>query len=173
MNEVISAIIARRSCKKYKPDMVPEQVINQIIEAGLYAASGRGWQSPIIVAVKDKDTRDMLSGLNAKYDPFKREDPFYGAPVVLAVLAEKKISTAIYDGSLVLGNMMLAAHSLGIGSCWIHRAKEVFNDPEGKALLQKLGIQGDYEGIGHCVIGYPDVLQSIVIPRRPNRVYQV
>ena len=173
MNEVINAIISRRSCKKYKPDMVPDQLIDQIIEAGLYAASAMGWQSPIIVAVKDKGTRDMLSGLNAKYDPFKRKDPFYGAPVVLAVLVEKKFRTALYDGSLVLGNMMLAAHSLGIGSCWIHRAKEAFNDPEGKSLLQKLGIQGDYEGIGHCVIGYPDVLPSSPLPRRPNRVYRI
>ena len=173
MNEVLNAILSRRSCKKYKPDMVPDQLIDQVIEAGLYAASAMGWQSPIILAVKDKDTRDLLSGLNAKYDPFKRKDPFYGAPVVLAVLVEKKVRTALYDGSLVLGNMMLAAHALGIGSCWIHRAKEVFNDAEGKSLLQKQGIQGDYEGIGHCVIGYPALQLPPALPRRPNRVYRV
>lgn len=173
MNEVINTIITRRSCKKYKSDTISSDVIEQIIESGLSAASGLNKQSPIIIAVSDKNTRDNLSKLNAKYDPMKRNDPFYGAPVVLAVLADKSVSTAVYDGSLVIGNMMLAAHSLGIGSCWIHRAKEVFEDEEGKNILQTLGIEGEYEGIGFCVIGYPAIETLNTIPIKPNRVYRI
>ena len=173
MNEVISNIITRRSCKKYKPDMVPVEIIDQVIEAGLYAASGMGRQSPVILAVTDKETREILSRLNHKYDPQKRPDPFYGAPVVLAVLAPKDISTYLYDGSLVLGNMLLAAHSLGIGSCWIHRAKETFEDPEGQAMLRSLGIEGDYEGIGNCILGYPEFVRQDAPPRKENRVFRM
>lgn len=172
MNDVIQNMITRRSCKQYKGDPVPDEIIDQIIEAGLYAASGMGKQSPIILAVTDKKIRDELSRLNAKYDPQKRQDPFYGAPVVLAVLAPKSNPTAVYDGSLVLGNMMLAAHSLGIGSCWIHRAREVFEDAEGKELLKKAGLTEEYEGIGNCVIGYAAYENETVIPRRENRVFR-
>lgn len=173
MNEFINTIITRRSCKKYKSDSISSDIIEQIIEAGLFAASGLNKQSPIIIAVSDKNVRDKLSKLNSKYDPMKRDDPFYGAPVVLAVLADKSVSTAVYDGSLVIGNMMLAAHSLGIGNCWIHRAKEVFEDKEGKKILKTLGINGEYEGIGFCVIGYPAIEASNIIPRKPNRVYRI
>ncbi|MBO5605156.1 MAG: nitroreductase family protein, partial [Acidaminococcaceae bacterium] len=107
------------------------------------------------------------------YDPFKREDPFYGAPVVLVVIAPKNIPTYIYDGSLVMGNMLLAADALGIGGCWIHRAKETFADPEGKEILASLGIEGEFEGIGNCILGYPDVEKKEVAPRNPNRVFKI
>ena len=100
-------------------------------------------------------------------------DPFYGAPVVLVVLRDKSVATSIYDGSLVIGNMMLAASSKGIGSCWIHRAKEEFESDEGKALLKQIGIQGDYEGVGHCILGYPDGKLHEIVERKPNRVYWV
>jgi len=173
MNEVIRNIIQRRSCKSFRPDTVPTELIEQVIEAGLFAASGGGRQAPVILAVADKETRDQLSRLNSKYDSMGRKDPFYNAPVVLAVLVEKSIPTAVYDGSLVIGNMMLAAHSLGVGSCWIHRAKEVFEDEEAKALLKAQGLEGDYIGIGHCVLGYPAVENHTVIPRKENRVYRV
>ena len=172
MNEIINAIITRRSCKNFKPDMVPTEIMDQIIEAGLFAASGKGKQAPIIIAITDKDTRDKMSSLNAKYLGTKA-DPFYGAPIALAVLVEKSVPTGIYDGSLVLGNMMLAAHSLGIGSCWIHRAKQSFEDEEGKEILKKLGIEGDYEGIGYCVIGYSATDNSRIIPRKENRVFRI
>lgn len=171
MNEILKAIKERRSCKSYKPDMVPDEIIEQIVEAGLFAASGMGLQSPIILAVSDKETRDKLSALNSKYDFKHRPDPFYGAPVVLVVLANKSVPTYIYDGSLVVGNMMLAAHALGVGSCWIHRAKETFEDEEGKALLEELGIEGDFEGIANCVIGYPTVENNKIPPRNEDRVY--
>lgn len=173
MNETIHTILTRRSCKKYKPDRIPQEIIDRIIEAGLYAASGLNKQSPIILAVTDEATRDTLSRLNAKYDPQKRPDPFYGAPVVLVVLADKSIPTAIYDGSLVMGNMMLAAQSLGIGSCWIHRAKQVFEEPEGQEILQKLGIEGDYEGIGNCVLGYAAIENTNTLSRKENRVFRI
>lgn len=154
MNEVLNAIQTRRSVRKFKPDPVPQALLDQVLEAGTWAATGRGKQAPIILAVTDRETRDMLSALNARIGGMKG-DPFYGAPVVLVVLADRSAAhTYLYDGSLVMGNLMLAAHSLGLGSCWIHRAKEEFELPEGKALLRKLGIEGDLEGIGHCILGY-------------------
>ncbi|MBQ4132569.1 MAG: nitroreductase [Desulfovibrionaceae bacterium] len=173
MNEILNAIIARRSCKNYSAEMIPRETLEQIIEAGLFAASGMGLQCPIVIAVTDKNLRDKLSALNSKYDFKHREDPFYGAPVVLAVLADKSVDTGLYDGSLVIGNMMLAAHSLGIGSCWIHRAKEVFEDEEGQKILKELGIEGEYEGVGNCVLGYAAEARPAVIPRKENRVFRV
>lgn len=162
---------SRRSVKGYQDKPVERELIEKIIEAGTYAPTGRNLQSPIILAVTNRQVRDELSALNAKVLG-SSADPFYGAPVVLVVLADKKASTYLYDGSLVMQNLMLAAHALGLGSCWIHRAKETFEMPEGKALLAKLGIEGDYEGIGNCVIGYPAV-QPQEKPRKENWVYFV
>lgn len=173
MNEAIKAMIERRSVRKYKPDMVKREDIDQIIEAGLYAASGMDYQPTIIIAVTDKKLRDELSALNAEIMGRSNTDPFYGAPVVLIVLADKARSTHVYDGSLVMGNMMNAAHSLGLGSCWIHRAKEEFERSEGKAILEKLGIEGDYEGIGHCIVGFADGDIPAVKPRKENRVFYI
>ena len=170
--DAMQAMLTRKSIKKYKPDMVPKEMIEQIIEAGLNAPSGLNKQAPIILAVTDKQVRDELSKLNAGKDPFFRADPFYGAPVVLVVLADKSAHTYLYDGSLVMENLQLAAHALGLGACWIHRAKETFEQPEGKALLAKLGIEGDYEGIGNCIVGYPDI-DPEKKPRKENRVYWV
>ena len=170
--DAMQAMLTRKSIKKYKPDPVSKELIEQVIAAGLNAPSGLNKQSPIILAVTDKQVRDELSRLNAGKDPFFRADPFYGAPVVLVVLADKSVPTYVYDGSLVMENMLLAAHSLGLGACWIHRAKETFEQPEGKALLAKLGIEGDYEGIGNCIIGYPDI-DPEKKPRKENRVYWV
>lgn len=171
-NEILKAIKERRSIRGFKPDMPSEDMIDDVIEAGLYAASGMGKQSPIIIAVTDKEIRDMLSKLNGEIMGTD-SDPFYGAPAVLIVLADKTRPTYVYDGSLVMGNMMLAAHSLGLGSCWIHRAKEEFERPEGKEILKKLGIEGEYEGIGHCVIGYIDGQYPEIPPRRAERVYKL
>ncbi len=170
MNTVIQELKERRSCKKYKDEMIPKEDIEEIIEAGLYAASGQGKQSPIILAITDKETRDQLSKMNAAIMNAEI-DPFYGAPVVLVVLANKEVPTCVYDGSLVLGNLLLAADSKGIGSCWIHRAKQEFESEEGKALLKKLGVEGEYEGIGHCILGYPAGEKSKAAERKENRVY--
>lgn len=172
MSEVINNMKTRRSIRKYKPDMIPEDVLNRIIEAGTYAATGMGKQSPIIIAVTNKEIRDKFSKMNAEIMGVD-SDPFYGAPVVLIVLADKARPTYVYDGSLVMGNLMLAAHAEGIGSCWIHRAKEEFESAEGKAFLKSLGIEGDYEGIDHCVLGYVDGEEPKAMPRKENYVYCV
>ena len=171
MNEVIKNILTRRGIRKYKNDMIPQDIINQIIEAGTYAASGMNRQPTIIIEITNKEMIDRLSKLNAKIMGRPDKDPFYGAPVVLVVLADKNARTYLYDGSLVIGNMMLAAHSLNIGSCWIHRAKEEFETEEGKEILRDLGIEGDYEGIGHCILGYVDGEEPAPLLRKENNVY--
>ena len=173
MNETMQTMLSRKSVKSYKSDPVPQELLDQIIQAGLYAPSGRNKQAAIILAVTNKEVRDKLSKINALKDPYFRADPFYNAPCVLVVLADKSVPTYVYDGSLVMENLMLAAHSLGLGACWIHRAKETFELEEGKALLKELGIEGDYEGIGNCVIGYPEIVPTESKPRRENRVYYV
>lgn len=173
MNETIKNMLSRRSIKKYKPDMIPNELIEEIIKVGTYAPSGMNRQSSIIIAITNKEVRDKLSKLNAKIMGKEDFDPFYGAPVVLVVLADKSCPTAIYDGSLVMGNLMHAAHSLGLGSCWIHRAKEEFETEEGKSLLKYLGIEGNYEGIGHCILGYIDGEPPIHSPRKENYVYTI
>lgn len=172
MNEVIKAIKERRSVKSYKPDAIPTELLDAVLEAGTYAPTGRNMQSPIIVAVTDKATRDRLSKLNAEVMGMDG-DPFYGAPAVLVVLADRSRSTYLYDGSLVMENLMLAAHSLGLGSCWIHRAKEVFDSDEGKEILASLGIEGDYEGIGNCIIGYTDTTPAERKPRKESYIYKI
>ncbi len=172
MNEVIKAMIERRSCKSYKSDMLKKEDIERVIEAGLWAANGRGLQTPVIIAVTDKETRDKLSELNAAVMGAD-SDPFYNAPVVLIVLAPKEHPNRVYDGSLVMGNMMLAAHSMGIGSCWIHRAKEVMETEEGKEILRSVGLEGEWEGIGNCVLGLPEGALKEAQPRKDNRVYWV
>ncbi|MBQ4598519.1 MAG: nitroreductase [Clostridia bacterium] len=173
MSTVQENILSRRSVKAYKPDAVPKELIDRVIEAGLYAANGRNWQSSIVLAVTDKTMRDRLSAMNAAIMGKTDFDPFYGAPVVLVVLGDKQFPTHVYDGSLMLGNMMLAAHDLGLGSCWIHRAKEEFESEEGKEILHSLGIEGDYEGIGHLILGYAATEPKAAPPRRPGRVYEI
>ena len=172
MNESIKNMIERRSIRAYKPDMVKKEDIEEIVKVGTYAATGMNRQSPVIIAVTDQETRDKLSAMNAAIMGTDT-DPFYGAPVVLIVLADKSRPTYLYDGSLVMGNMMNAAHSLGLGSCWIHRAKEEFESKEGKELLKKWGVEGDYEGIGHCVIGYVEGDYPETKPRKEDYVYYV
>lgn len=172
-NQTIKTIIGRRSCKKFKPDMIPAEALDKILEAGTYAATGRNLQSPIIIAITDKEKRDALSKLNAKILGCGEEiDPFYGAPVVCVVLADRAVTTYKDDGVLVLANLMLAAESFGFGNCYIYRAKDEFETEQGKSLLKELGIEGDYEGIGHCIIGYSDESPRIAKPRKENYVYR-
>ena len=172
MAETRKTLMTRRSCRAYKPELIEEDKLNAIIEAGTYAASGMGKQSPIIIAVTDKAVRDRLSKMNAAILG-KDMDPFYGAPELLIVLADKAVPTHVYDGSLVMGNMMNAAADLGVGCCWIHRAKEEFESEEGKAILKKLGIEGDYEGIGHLILGYAAQPANAPAPRKANYVYRI
>lgn len=168
--DAVTNLITRRSIRKFKSDMVPKETIEKILEAGTYAATGMNRQSPVMIAVTNKELRDRLSALNAKIMGTDT-DPFYNAPVVIIVLANKAMPTYIYDGSLVMGNLMNAAHAYGISSCWIHRAKEEFETEEGRKLLESLGIEGDYEGIGHCILGYADCDEPAPSPRKENYVY--
>lgn len=172
-NKVIESLKSRRSIRKYKSDMPSKEVIDKILEVGSYAPTGMNRQSPIIIAITNREVRDRLSKLNAKIMGRDGIDPFYGAPIILIVLVDKKCSTAIYDGSLVMGNLMNAAHALGLGSCWIHRAKEEFETDEGKKMLKSLGIEGDYEGIGHCILGYVDMELPQASPRKDDYIYRI
>lgn len=157
MNEFLDKIKSRRSIRKYKPDQVPQELLDQIIETGLCAASAKGCQDTIIIQVTNKELRDKISEKNREILGAKEgTDPFYGAPAMLIVLAKKDSPNAKYDGALVMGNLMLAAHGLGLGSCWINRAREEFETGWGKDLLKSLGIEEEYEGVGHCAIGYID-----------------
>ena len=171
MSQVFDNIKTRRSVKKYLDKEVPMELIEKVCEAGTYAPSGMNKQSAIIVAITNKEMRDRIAAMNSGVMGFKN-DPFYGAPVVLVVLANKDVMTYVYDGSLVMENMMLAAHDLGLGSAWIHRAKEVFETEEGKALLKEWGIEGNYEGIGNCILGYYDY-EVEAKPRKENWIYWV
>ena len=170
MKDVFDIINSRASTRSYKSELPTDAEIAEVIHAGLRAASGRNLQAPIIVAVTNKEIRDRMAKDNGAI--FNMEaDPFYGAPAVLVVLAKRSARTYVYDGSIVLGNMMLAAHALGLGSCWIHRAKEVFDKPEWVEWLKSIGIDEDVEGIGNLILGYPD--GDIPEPKeiKPSRVY--
>ncbi|MCR5120010.1 MAG: nitroreductase [Lachnospiraceae bacterium] len=172
MNETLKVLETRRSCRNFKPDMVKDEDLDAIIKAGTYAATGMGKQSPIIIAVTDKKLRDEISAENRKIGGWQEGfDPFYGAPVILIVLANKDVATHVYDGALVMGNLMNAAESLGVASIWIHRAKEEFESEFGKNLLKELGIEGEYEGIGHCALGYAAEPAKAPAPRKENYVY--
>ena len=172
MKSCTEIILERRSIKGYLPDMPKKEDIDKIIESGLAAASGRNMQASVIVAVTNKEMRDKLSKANAAVMGASG-DPFYGAPCVLVVLAEKTAHTYVYDGSLTLGNMMLTAHELGLGSCWVHRAKEVMEQDEWKEWIKSLGLEGEYEGIGNLTLGYRASDYPAPKERRPGRVVYV
>lgn len=170
--EALENIYTRTSCKKYKSDAVGEELIDEVVKAGVMSATGKNAQSPIILKITNKKVRDELSKLNAAVMGRDGIDPFYNAPVVLVVLAKKDVFTHVYDGSIVMANMMLAAHALGLGSCWVHRAKEEFETEYGKNLLKSLGIEEEYEGIGNLILGYEEV-KSDPKPRKENWVYEI
>ena len=173
MNEAMQVLLTRRSIRKYKPEMIKEEELQQILEAGMYAPTAMGKQSPLMVVIQDKETMEQLRRMNATVMGNPDMDPFYGAPMMILVLADKNMRTCRDDGSLVMGNLMNAAHAVGVGSCWIHRAKEEFESEEGKALLAKWGIEGDYEGIGHCILGYPEGPAPEPKPRKEGYVVRV
>jgi len=152
--EALENMRTRRSIRAYQPQQIKAEELDAVLEAGTWAPTGMGRQSPRIVVVQDKATRDELSRLNARALGSQEGDPFYGAPTVLVVFADTARPTYREDGTLVMANLMLAAHAVGLGSCWIHRAKPVFASPEGRALMQKWGLGENYEGIGHCILGY-------------------
>ncbi len=166
MNEVIRNIKERRSVRAYRPEQVRREELDVILEAGTYAPTGMGMQSPKIVVVQEPELIAKLSRMNAEVMGVS-SDPFYGAPTVLVVLADSSRSTWLEDGSLVMGTLMLAAHSVGVASCWIHRAREVFASREGKALLKEWGIPENYVGVGHCILGYAQ--EGAVKPAKPRK----
>lgn len=169
MNETIKTLIERRSCKKFKSEQIKKEELDLILQAGMNAPTGKGMQSPIILVLQDKEKIEKLKEINKKI--LGRDvDPFYNAPTVLVVMADKNMFTYVEDGSLVLGNMMNAAFSLGVGSCWIHRAKEEFETPEGKTLLKEWNIPENYEGVGHCILGYADMEYPEPKPRKKDYV---
>lgn len=164
-------LLTRRSVRKYTDRQVENEKLDKVLTAGLYAPTGMNNQAPILVAVRDKETRDRLSRMNAAVMGASG-DPFYGAPCVIVVLSDPERMTWVEDGSLVLGNLMNAAHSLGLGSCWIHRAKECFDTPEGKALLRAWGVPENYRGVGNCILGYA-AEEPEAKPRKSGRIIKI
>lgn len=171
MNETIKTLISRCSTKSYTDRQVPDELLDKVLEAGLYAPSGLNNQKVVMVAVRDKQTRDVLARLNAQIRGVS-SDTFYGAPCVIVVLSDPERDTWVEDGSLVMGNLLNAAQSLGLASCWIHRARETFDLPEGKALLKKWGLPETYRGIGNCILGYAHK-EPAKKPREENRIIKV
>lgn len=173
MNQVIEAMLQRRSCRAYEARQVEEDHLQEILLAGTYAASGMGRQAAKIVVVQDPATREQLRAMNAAIMGNPDMDPFYGAPTICVVLADTNVRTWQEDGSLVIGNLMLAASTLGVGSCWIHRAREEFDAEAGKALLAKWGIPETYRGVGHCILGYPAAPSNAARERKADYVVRV
>ena len=173
MNEVIKCLVERRSCKKYLPKQVDEAALQEILLAGTYAPSGKNRQAAKILVLQKPEDIAAVERLNAAVLGTPDGRPFYGAPTVLVVLADPEVNTAVEDGSLVMGNLMNAAHSLGVASCWIHRAREVFDSEEGRALLRKWGVTGEYIGVGHCLLGYADGPEKPASPRKSDYVVRV
>ena len=171
-NETLQTIRNRRSCRAYEPRQITDAELDAVLEAGTYAASAMGRQSAKIVVVQDAATRAQLTRMNAAVMGAD-SDPMYGAPTILVVLADAHANCAVQDGSLVMGNLMLAAASLGLSSCWINRAREEFDSAEGKALLKKWGIEGDWIGVGHCILGYPAAEPKPAAPRKPDYIVRV
>lgn len=169
MNEVLEALKTRRSVRRYKPEQIKDEELKAVLEAGIYAPTGMGMQSPKIVVVQDPEMVKKLSRMNAAVMGTD-SDPFYGAPTVLVVLADPDRPTCVEDGSLVMGNLMNAAYAVGLGSCWIHRARQVFDSPEGKALLKTWGIPEKYIGVGHCILGYADGDLPAAKPRKDDYI---
>jgi nitroreductase len=169
--EALETLLTRRSVRQFTDEKVSKEDLDKILEAGKYAASGMGRQSAIMVAVQNPETIDKLEKLNCSSVGWERKPTFYGASTVIVVLADKNVSTHVYDGALVMGNLMNAAAALGLGSCWIHRARETFETEEGKALLKKWGVEGEYEGIGNLIVGHYEGELPQPKPRKDNFVF--
>lgn len=173
MNEVLNCLETRRSVRSYRPEQIPAEVLDAILKAGTYAASGMGKQAAKIVVLQKPEDIAELERMNAEVLGNPEAKPFYGAPTVCVVLAKADVFTAVEDGSLVIGNMMNAAHALGIGSCWIHRARQEFASEAGKALLKRWGIEGDWIGVGHCILGYAAAEPAPAKPRKDDYIVKI
>ena len=165
MNETLNVLKTRRSIRRFKPDQIQDDDLRAILEAGAYAPTGGGRQGNLFVVVQDPALRRQLARMNAAVLG-KDLDPYYGAPTIILVFADKTQSTPVEDGSLALGNLFNAARALGLGSCWIHRAREMFEGEEGLALRKRWGIEDSYVGVGACSLGYPDGDPPAAAPRK-------
>ena len=172
MNQALSNLLTRRSIRAYEARQVEGPLLDQVLEAGTYAPTAMGLQSPLMVVVQDKETIALMSRLNAQVMGGDG-DPFYGAPTVVVVFADRENRNGVQDASLVLGNLMNAAHAVGLGSCWINRAKETFELPEGRALLRKWGVDNRYVGVGNCILGYAAGEAPAPKPRKDGYVLRV
>lgn len=172
MKNAMEVLLTRRSIRNFNDKSIPEDVLNKILEAGTYAPTAMGMQKPIVIAITDKKVRDEVSRENAKIMGREGTDPFYGAPVILLVAVEN-YPNAVYGGSCVMDNLLNAAWAMGVGSCWIHRAKEELESDFGKKLLKSLGIVGDYIGVGHAALGYFDGEPPLPKPRKENYIYRI
>lgn len=168
MNDIIKTMIERRSIRSYKPDQVTDSQLQEVIEAGRYAASGNGRQPVLFIAIQDKENRELVRKMNAEVMQNPNSDPYYGAPTIILVLASPESRTYIEDGNLAIGNLMNAAHSLGLASVYVYREREMFASEDGQALLKKWGVEGTYEGIGSVALGYAACDLPAAAPRKDN-----
>ncbi len=172
MNQTIQDLLQRRSIRQFKEEQVADELLDIVLEAGTFAPTGMNRQSPLMVAVQNKETIEKLKKMNADILGNPDADPFYGAPTVIVVFADKNVRTYREDGSLVIGNLCNAAHAVGLGSCWIHRAREEFETEEGKVLMKEWGIGENYEGIGHCILGYAAAVPETK-PRKEGYIIKI
>ena len=173
MNETLRVLKERRSVRRYKAEQITEAELNAVLEAGTWAPSAKGLQTSVLVVVQDPETIAYMSRLNAEIQGNPGTDPFYGAPTVVVVLGDGEKLNWLQDGSLVMGNLMNAAHALGLGSCWVHRARQVHETDAGKELLRKWGVPEGYAGVGNCILGYPDGEIPKAAPRKDNFIIRV
>lgn len=167
-----SILLERRSIRKYKDTPVPEELLDKVLEAGTYAPTGMNRQTPVMVAVTNKEIRDQLERANARVMGDETKKPFYGAPAVIVVFHDPEVYTSFEDSCLVMGNLLNAAYAVGLGSCWIHRARDVFETKEGKALMRNWGVPENYVGTGNCILGYADESPE-VRPRKDGYVIKI
>ncbi|MFA9423449.1 MAG: nitroreductase family protein [Sedimentibacter sp.] len=170
MNETMITLLNRRSIRKFKQDQITDEELNAVLEAGKYAPSGANQQSAIFVAVQNKEVIQKITKMNADIMG-KDMDTYYGAPTIILVLADKSKVAPVEDGSIAIGNMHNAAYSLGLGACWVHRERQMFESEEGKSLLKEWGVEGDFIGVGSLILGYPDCEQPKASPRKENSVF--
>ena len=168
MNEVTKVLCERRSIRKFKDKQIPKDILDEILKCGTFAPNGKSKQSARIVVIQNKELIDKIAKINGSFINKEGIDPFYGAPTLIVVFADKNVFTYVEDGSAVMTNMLNAAYSLGVDSCWVHRAKETFETEEGKKLMAKWGLGDEYIGVANAVLGYRDMILPPAIPRKAD-----
>ena len=173
MNETLHVLKTRRSIRQYRPEQIVEAELNAVLEAGTWAPSARNLQPAVLVVVQDPETIAYMARINAEIWGKPEADPFFGAPTVVVVLSDSQQKNWLQDGALVMGNLLNAARAVGLGSCWVNRAMELFDRPEGKALLKKWGLPDTLRGVGNCILGYPDGPEPSPKPRKDGWIVRV